>query len=642
MVDNDVQNNPLFYTLYDKKLNYTTKSTICVPVFNTKGKVIGAIQCLNKIKGEFKQNDIAILYGFAATISSIVKNKELFVASEQIKNNFSHLLEVFAAISSELDLENLIQLIMTKASEITKADRSSLFFIDEQTGELWTSYAKGLEKEVVRIKTGIVAEVAKNKKALIVNDPYNHPAFNANVDLKTGYKTNSILSVPVFNAENHIIGVIQVVNKMEGVFDEKDMAILNGFASQISIAIENATLFDEIYNMKHYLDILVENLDNGIVTVDKSCKIKTASHMFYEMFHLDQNEDLAHKHIRDLDQILLPMFKYCEQTLLTGKKHYQHEIEFESKDSKKTIVNLSVLPMQDMNGEIVGAIHVFQDITKEKRIRSNLSRYIPSHLINEVIHKDELSMLKGKYDTCSILFSDIRNFTTLTEELGAIQIVELLNTYFGSMISSVYKHNGILDKFIGDAIMAVFGVPYKKEYDAINAVKCAFDMFTMLDKLNMTNKKLPILNIGIGISTGNVVSGNIGSEKRFEYTVIGDSVNLAARLESATKIYKVNLLICEATYKKVVSTFHCREIDTVLVKGKQQPVKIYTVIGFKDKVLSKNEVAFNNYYTLGLKMFRKENFDKAHSYFSKANKLNDKDGPTLLFLERCSDKRICY
>ncbi len=637
IIDNDVQNNPLFYSIYDAKLKYTTQSTICVPVCNANGQIIGAIQCLNKLKGKFEEKDITILNGFAATISSIVKNKQLYVASEQIKNNFSHLLEVFAAISSELDLENLIQLIMTKAAEITKADRSSLFFIDEQTGELWTTYAKGLEKETVRTKRGIVAEVAKSKKALIVNDPYNYPAFNASVDLKTGYKTESILSVPVFNTDNHIIGVIQVINKIEGSFNTKDLTILNGFAGQISIAIENATLFDEVYNMKHYLDILVENLDNGIVTVDKSCNIKTVSHMFYEMFDLDKNEDLTHRHIKNLDQNLHTMFKYCEQTIQTGEKQYQNEIEFKSKKSKKTIVNLSVLPMQDMNGEIVGAIHVFQDITKEKRIRSNLSRYIPTHLINEVINKDELSMLKGKYDTCSILFSDIRNFTMLTEELGAIQIVELLNTYFGSMISSVYKHNGILDKFIGDAIMAVFGVPFKNKSDAINAVKCAFEMFNMLEKLNVKNNKLPILNIGIGISTGNVVSGNIGSEKRFEYTVIGDPVNLAARLESATKIYKVNILICETTYKNIEAEFYCREIDTVLVKGKQKPVKIFTVVSSKDQPLSKDYIAFSKNYALGLEAYRKDNFEKAHSYFLLASKLNPKDKPTRLFLERCSN-----
>lgn len=638
LIVNNVQESSLFDNVYDSQLKFTTKSTICVPVFNEKGRPIGAIQCLNKIDGIFDNDDLEILNGFAATIFLIVKNKELYYASEQIKNNFSTLLEVFAAVSSELDLDNLIQLIMNKAAEITQADRSSLFFIDDETGELWTVYAKGLEKQIVRTNKGIVAEVAKNKEALIVNDPYNYPAFNPKIDIKTGYKTKSILSVPVFNSKNEILGVIQVINKIEGDFNSKDLSILNGFASQISIAIENAQLFDEIHNMKNYLSILIQNLDNGIVTVDKSYKVKTVNNVFYEMLGLNPNdEDISNKQISELDIKFNELFKYCHQTILTGEKQYQDEIEIKTRGNKNKVLNLSVLPMEDTHGNVIGAINVFNDITREKRIRLNLSRYIPHHLVNEVINKDGLSMLKGKYGKCSVLFSDIRNFTTLTEELGAIQIVELLNKYFGAMISSIYKHNGILDKFIGDAIMAVFGVPYTNKADAINAVKCALDMFDMLDKLNHENDASPLLNIGIGIGTGNVVSGNIGSEKRFEYTVIGNPVNLAARLESATKIYRVNILICEATYNHIGAEFHCRELDTLLVRGKQKPVKIYTITSHKKQLLSKNDIEFNKCFANGLKCFRKKQIEKAQNYFKKASIFKPTDGPTILFLKRCKE-----
>lgn len=638
IIDNHVQNNPLFYDFYDKKLDYSTKSTVCVPVYNNQGKIVGAIQCLNKIDSQFDEKDVAILVGFSATIALILKNKKLQLTSEQIKNNFSHLLEVFDAISSELDLDKLIQLILTKASEVTNADRSSLFFVDEKTNELWTStlYATAIESDVIRIKSGLAVDVAKKNKALIVNDPYHHPSFNANVDLETGYKTKSILSIPVCNMENHVIGVIQVINKKNGQFNKTDLAILNGFSKHIAIAIENARLFDKVYNMKHYLDILVENLDNGIVAVDQDFQIKTVNHIFYEMFGVDKKTALLNKHINQCPQNLHPLFKYSKQTLKSGKKQYKNNIEIITNNDKKTIVNLSVLPMQDINGKLVGAINVFQNITKEKRIRAHLNRYMPSHLANDIINKDELSMLKGKYDTCSIMFSDIRNFTRLTESLGAIQIVELLNAYFSAMINSVYKHNGILDKFIGDAIMAVFGIPYKSKYDAVNAIKCALDMFKTLDRLNKQNNEQPILNIGIGISTGKVVSGNIGSEKRSEYTVIGDSVNLAAKLERATKLYKLNILLCENTYKKIKSVFHCREIDTILVKGKQIPVKIYTVEGEKTQNFPSHQIVFSKYYALGLNQYRKGNFNKAYTYFMSAKEINPQDTPTLIFLERCS------
>lgn len=280
--------------------------------------------------------------------------------------------------------------------------------------------------------------------------------------------------------------------------------------------------------------------------------------------------------------------------------------------------------MQDAKGKVVGAIVVFNDISREKRIQSNLSRYIPQHLVKQVMNHDDLSLLKGNFSKCSILFSDIRNFTTLTEEFGAIQIVELLNRYFEAMLTSVSKYNGILDKYIGDAVMTVFGVPYANISDSKNAVNCALDMFSMLANLNKTNKKLPTLNIGIGISTGNVVSGNIGSEKRFEYTVIGDAVNLAARLESATK-----------TYNEVTEDFHCREIDTVLVKGKNIPIKVFTVISPKNIQLTKRQLDFNSKYAEGLTHYKENNYQKAIICFKDADKLIPNDGPTQVFIKRC-------
>ncbi|MEM6718286.1 MAG: adenylate/guanylate cyclase domain-containing protein [Bacteroidota bacterium] len=637
VIVNNTNTNQEFDQSYDKQLQFVTRSAICVPVFNEQGDAVGALQCLNRTKGEFTQKDIKILNSFAAAITLIIKNSELYLASEHIKNNFSTLLDVFKAISSELNLNKLIQVVMNKAAEITNADRSSLFLVDEETGELWTVFAKGLEDKVVRTRKGIVAEVANSKKPIIENDPYSNPHFNPAVDKKTKYVTKSILSVPVFNAHHNVLGVIQAINKRTGDFDANDLDILTGFASQIRIAIENAKLFDEIQGMKNHLDILVQNLDNGIVTVDKSFKISTVNETFNTMFQLSESGDLTNRHIDSLTCDLKPLFAHCKETIATGAKSYYEELKVNINGEKSVTVNLSVLPMQDAKENIIGAIVVFNDISKEKRIQSNLSRYIPQHLVKQVMNHDNLSLLKGNFSKCSILFSDIRNFTTLTEEFGAIQIVELLNKYFEAMITSVHKYNGILDKYIGDAIMAVFGVPYANISDAKNAVNCALDMFAMLNDLNKGNQKLPTINIGIGISTGNVVSGNIGAEKRFEYTVIGDSVNLSARLESATKAYGVKLLICENTYHEVKDDFHCREIDTLLVKGKNIPVRVFSVLGHKATPLTAAQKEFDAKYMQGLAAFRSDNLTVAKQYFEEAHELIPTDKPTKIFMERCSN-----
>lgn len=636
IIINEVRRHPLFDGSFDEQLNFETKSTACVPLLDSSNEVIGVVQCLNKSTGNFNEKDLVILKGFASTISLIIKNTNLYFANEQVKSNFSTLLEVFALVSSELDLDNLIKLIMAKAAEITQADRSSLFFMDEASGELWTKYAKGLENEIVRTKRGIVKLVAENKQPQIINDPYNHPSFDPNIDIKTGYKTNCILTVPVFNPEGTVLGVIQVINKDDGIFTQKDLSILKGFASQISIAIENAKLFNEIYGMKNYLSILVDNLDNGIVTVDKFCTIQTANGVFYKMFGLDPKETIQNKSLKDLNNGLKSILAFNKNTISTGEKHYQYGLEIQSGEFKSVTVNLSILPMQDLKGDIIGAITVFYDITKEKRIRSNLSRYMPPHLIKEVISNDNLSVLKGNYGPCTVLFSDIRNFTTLTEELGAMQIVELLNKFFNTMVGSIHANNGIIDKFIGDAIMAVFGIPYPSKLDSLHAIKCALDMFKMLDAFNGLHPKGPSINIGIGIGTGNVVSGHIGSEKRFEYTVVGDPVNVAARLESLTKEYKTNILICENTYQQIHASFHCREIDTILLKGKLKPIKIYSVIDYKDQALSPEFTEFCKVFSIGLAHFYRKEFKAAGKCFHSASLLDKHDGPTQVFLERCS------
>ncbi|MEX0274168.1 MAG: adenylate/guanylate cyclase domain-containing protein [Flavobacteriaceae bacterium] len=635
LILNDVPSGPeVLYGAISKILDYQINRAISVPIFDERQSLVGVLQAFNKHSGKFTDRDLGIMEAFAHTLSLLIKNTFLYYTNEVLKDNLSTLLDVFGTVSSELDLDALIPVIMSKAAEITKSDRSSLFILDPKTGELWTKYAKGLGTNIVRTKVGIVAQIANKGMGIIVNDPYNHRDFDPEIDLLTGYRTQSIMGVPLLDSKREVLGVIQAINKKEGAFNKDDLAILEGFSNQIRIALENAQLFGETVNMKNYLDVLVENLDNGIVTINNAREIQTINQTFQKMFNLDAPRDFIGVKLHDLEPGLSDILGFSKKAIESGEKHYEYGLEFVSKTDKKTITNLSVLPMQDDKGEIIGAVNVFQDITKEKRIRSNLSRYIPKHLVNQVMNRDDLSVLKGKSRKCSILFSDIRNFTRLTEELGAIQIVELLNGYFNNMVHVVHGHNGVLDKFIGDAIMAVFGVPYTNTSDPLNAVRCALEMQKIINRNHSGDMSGIPLKVGIGISTGNVVSGNIGSERRFEYTVIGDSVNLAARLEGETKKYGVDLLICENTYQAVTHQFLCRELDTVIVKGKQTPVNIYTVYGERQEGEPTHLIGFNTLFSEGLGHYRSKKYRKAKICFEKAKALNPLDRPTNLFLER--------
>ncbi|MEL7221652.1 MAG: adenylate/guanylate cyclase domain-containing protein, partial [Bacteroidota bacterium] len=404
--------------------------------------------------------------------------------------------------------------------------------------------------------------------------------------------------------------------------------------AQISIAIQNSTLFEEINNIKNYLDILFENLDNGILTIDKEGLVKTVNKRFCDILGLEP-EELIGKYYKKLAQEHHSFLDYSEYTFRSGEKFEKYNVESVDAEEKKLVLNFNALPMKNKDGDNIGVINVIHDITAEERVKENMNRYLPQHVINEIINKDDLSLFNGKYKKCSILFSDLRNFTSLTERLEAIEVVNFLNDYFDIMVESIFEYNGVLDKLIGDAIMATFGIPYNSKNDAANAISTALSMINKLDQVKTVKQTQYQLGMGVGIATGNVIAGNIGSKKRFEYTVIGDAVNLSARLEGLTKFYGLGILICQNTAQEVSSQFRCREIDCIKAKGKQEAVTIYTVLGEQENtVLSKEEKLFLDFYAEGLAAYRDQRFEDAILAFRKGQLFEPDDRPTQILLER--------
>ena len=262
-------------------------------------------------------------------------------------------------------------------------------------------------------------------------------------------------------------------------------------------------------------------------------------------------------------------------------------------------VNTAVLRVEKLDYVHVEGVHTGDELEalasgfntmvdglKERdKLRTTFGKYMTATVMEHLLAGKVA--LGGASIKVTILFTDIRSFTSLSEKMDPQQLVGLLNEYFTEMVGIVMQENGVVDKYIGDAIMAIFGAPVPTKEDPVNAVRAAVKMRGALHELNLRLEARGVsrLRTGIGIHTGEVVAGNIGSEKRMEYTVIGDAVNLASRLESNTKELGVNVLISEDTYELTKHVIEARAVKEITVKGRKQPVMTYEVLGLKGEAL---------------------------------------------------------
>lgn len=270
--------------------------------------------------------------------------------------------------------------------------------------------------------------------------------------------------------------------------------------------------------------------------------------------------------------------------------------------------------------------------TREQKIRNIFQRYVPKEVIDTFFQNPE-SMLVGENRVLAILFSDIRGFTTISERMKPEEVVASLNAYFGLMVDLITTRRGIVDKYIGDAIMAFYGAPVRHGDDAWQAVESAFDMLEGLVRFNAGQRGhgRPEFRIGIGINYGLVTVGNIGSEKKMDYTVIGDMVNLAQRLEELTKFYKEPLVFSGSVHRAVRERAPCRRLDRVAVRGKSQAVELWTarrgLEGAERDAWSLHEEGFG--------LYLKRDFPAAAARFSEVQRLARDDEPSRILLERC-------
>ncbi len=634
---NDTRSDPRFNREIDQSTGFETRSLLTVPVTTARGRVIGVAQLLNKTGGGFTKADQALLEQLTHYASATLESTVLIENVTKRQKQEGELLDVVNDVSSEIQLGPLLKKIIGTVTRMLGAERSTLFLNDDRTNELYTEVGEGLGATRIRFpnSVGIAGAVFTSGETINIRHAYADLRFNPSFDKQTGFFTRSILCVPVVNKTGAPIGVTQVLNKIGGTFTADDETRLKAFTAQISICLENARLFDDVQTIKNYNEAMLESMSNGVLTINEKGMIVTCNSAAQRILRKTP-ADVLGRPTADIfaapnDWVLQALSRLGDggapDALVDAELHIDEEV---------VSVNATVLPLIDAKRGPMGSMLVLEDISSEKRVKATMSRYMDPMLADKLLTGGQ-DLLGGTASEATVLFSDIRSFTTLTEQLGAQGTVALLNEYFTLMVECIQREGGMLDKFIGDAIMAVFGTPFPHDDDEDRSVRAALGMLRDLDTFNRqrAQRGLMAIDMGIGINTDTIVSGNIGSPRRMDYTVIGDGVNLASRLESACKEYGARLLISDRTLSRLKGSYRTREVDLVIVKGKTEPVAVHEVFDERDPDAPPNMLEFLGFFKRGVQRYRGMDFTGALKDFSEARAANPQDKLARSYVGRC-------
>lgn len=631
--------DPRFNPSVDERTGYRTESMVCVPVRTLAGETIGVIQCLNKRNGQFTRDDLVLLSEMTSQAAIALKSHQYVEQIERSRLKETAFLELVSEISAEVDLSSILVKVVRETTRMLNAERATIFLHDAATGTLFSRVSSGSETNEIRFPShlGIAGGVFTSGKSMNIPYAYADLRFNPAVDRQTGFFTRSILCVPITNKDNKVIGVSQMLNKRGGIFTDEDEHRLKAFTAQIAIALENSKLFDDVRRMKDYTDSMLESMSNGVITLDPRNTVVTCNASGGRIWSCLPDKLIGRPLTSIVGDGSLWLVPEIEKVMATRKSEVFLDVSLALEGAERS-VNLTIMPLLTGGGSAdIGTMLMFDDISSEKRMMSTMSRYMDPVIATQLLEDKGTAMLGGLSTEATVMFTDIRGFTPITEEYGAEGTVSFLNEYFTLMVECIAHEGGMLDKFIGDAIMACFGLPIPHDDDPDRAVRAAIAMVRRLWEWNEERRRagLRTVDMGVGINTDAVVSGNIGSPRRMDYTVIGDGVNLASRLESACKAYSARILISETTAAALRGTYRIRDIDLVVVKGKSRPVRVFEVLDYHSAATFPNLMDVVNYFGDGIRHYRDADWEKASHRFARCLELHPGDTLSATYIDRC-------
>ena len=488
------------------------------------------------------------------------------------------LLDITNELSSFEHVSVLLEEILIKSCAVLNAS-SGMILMQNNNSDLFQIEAEfNIDVQVLKgiifnKKRGFFNEVNQKRKAIhveISNDPF----------LTRTNCTHGLIA-PLLDKKD-LVGVIILFDKESrsgiSAFDESDTNMLSAIATQAGVAYNNIKLIESIKEAKTFNDNVMQSIVTGVFTTNLMGEINHVNRAAAAIINLDKEIVIGnhYEYVFESNDIINQLILKCESELDTVS---ETEVQLDC-NGKTTAVNISVSPLLNDNNEPIGSVVAMEDLSNLDKLKSTFKKYVSKQIVDQLLENDDMLNLGGQEQEATILFSDIRGFTSMSESMAPNEVVETLNQYFNLMIEIVFKYNGTLDKIIGDALMVIYGAPNSTDKDTENAVLTAIEMQERLIEFNqqrIIHSKLPI-TIGIGINRGKVISGNIGSRQQMNFTVIGDSVNLASRLCSVAKADEI--IVSDTVWKHVKGNknLKCKKLNPVKVKGKLKPVEIKEVL----------------------------------------------------------------
>lgn len=513
-------------------------------------------------------------------------------ALSESSNRFqiSALQDLAAAVNSSLELDEVLRKVMDMIVELTKAERAILLLTNEETNQLEVQVARNMDRETIeqsesfQISRSIVRRVAETGEPVATMNAQEDDRFSAQQSI-ISYRLRSILCVPL-KIKDTITGVIYADNRIAtGIFNDEDRDMLAVFANQAAVAIENARLFgkvsaqlSEITEMKELMDNIFASIASGVITIDEADRIALYNRAAERILGVPSGEVLNQIYEQVLYALQLPVHSLVQDVKRSGGT-YSAEIDVKLRQhTEATTLNLTFSPLRDVDQETLGVAMVLDDVSEKKRLES-VRRYLPPALVDQV--RDLDAAQRPQRRSITVFFADLRGFSTYSEALDPELLIQILNGYFTEAVQAVTRYQGLTDKFMGDAVMALFNTPLNPQSDH---VRRALNTTLMIqNRIESYRTKLPEdqhLYFGVGIHTGEAVVGNVGSDLRKDYSAVGDVVNLAKRLQEVAQPNQI--LISADTYEQAKSWIVAEALPPMQVKGRQKMETVYDLKGFRE------------------------------------------------------------